>query len=224
MVQVSEHLRDEKELDIYCHMIRKIISSSSFYQRIGVDKMKTSRSQDLNVSIKLNKRAKNRLNKTERLILHFLLSRHLAGDEYHTYSSDPTLLKVIKKSQEQTSRALRSLTDRGLLLATPDHQMNGCPRIYHLVWWKLGEVKVLLKADGFLAGMVAAAYGRIKAGSVTTPELAHVLNISKRSAQRIAKINVNGGIWRRTKNGKKRRYSETRGQLPLEHFNKERSN
>jgi len=168
----------------------------------------------------MSRRAKNRLNKTERLILHFLLSRHLAGDEYHTYSNDPALLRVIKKSQQQISRALRSLAGRGLLLSSK----GGCPIIYHLVWWKLGEVKVLLKADGFLAGMVAAAYGRIKAGSVTTPEIAHVLNISKRSAQRTAKINVNGGIWRRTKNGKKRRYSETRGQLPLEHFNKERSN
>jgi len=186
--------------------------------------MKDTPSKNLNVSSKIVRRARMRLNETERRVLYFFLSHLLAGDEYHAYSRDKILQSFTKKSQRQLCRALLSLSRRGLLACTPDHGVSGCPRLYHLIWYKLNEVRELLRADGYMAGLIGVAYGRLKPGSVTTPELAHVLNISKRSAQRIAKANVNGGIWRRTKNGKKRRYVETRGQLPLEHFTKERSN
>jgi len=182
--------------------------------------MNDSHSKNLNVSIKKPKRARNRLNATERLVLQFLLGRALAGNEHHTYCRDPALLKATGKSYPQAHRALRSLYDRGLLGCTPDHNVRGCPRLYYLIWFKLQEAKELLKAHGHMAALVAVAYGRNKSGSVTTPEIAHVLNISKRTAQRISRTLIQEGAWHRHKNGRKRRYSETKGQLPLEHFSK----
>lgn len=182
--------------------------------------MVDTHSKNLNLSSKKPKRARNRLNATERLVLQFLLGRALAGDEYHTYSRDPRLLQETKKSQKQLWCALSSLYKRGLLGCTPGHDVRGCPRLYYLIWFKLREAKELLKAHGHMAALVAVAYGRNKSGSVTTPEIAHVLNISKRTAQRISHTLVQEGAWHRHKNGRKRRYSETKGQLPLEHFSK----
>lgn len=167
------------------------------------------------------RRDRNRLSKTERLVLQFLLSKALNGDEYSTYARDPAILKFTKKSRWQVMRALHKLHQRGLLGCTPPEDVKSCPRLYHLIWFKIREAGALLKAHGSIAGLVAFAYGREKQGSVITNELSHVLRISKRSAQRIAHTLVQEGVWHRNKNGRKRRYSETKGQLPLDHYLKE---
>ena len=160
-------------------------------------------------------RQPERLNASERLILQFLLTKHEEGDDYHTYSRDPQLLKFTGKGQWALSSALRSLFTKFILESShPDAN----PRLYWINSWNIAKVRELLGLHGQVGAQVALAYGRKVTGSVSTPQIAHVLKVSKRTAQRYAKLNIERGNWLRRKQGRKRIYIESHGQVPLTHW------
>ena len=89
-------------------------------------------------------------------------------------------------------------------------------------------VRRVLAGDGCISALLVLNWARHQMGWFTTRDIAKLLNISKRHAQKIVKILVEHQLVRRTRlsgRGYKGRvvYSEAKGQLPLNHFTRSES-
>jgi len=166
------------------------------------------------------RRSVQRLTRTERKILEFLVEKFKEiPDGYHTYSSDPQLLKASRKSQQQLSRALRKLHGWKLL----ESSGGGMPVLFWIDPENVRLVRRVLTNEGYVSAILVLNWARHQMGWFTTRDVAKLLNVSKRHAQKIVKILVDRQLVRRSRlsgRGYKGRivYSEAKGQLPLDHF------
>ena len=173
------------------------------------------------------------LNKTERDILTFLLSRVDTTGEpdlgYSTYASDTELQSWINKSRFQLHRALRHLESLQLLSSSHQKPFMGAPVLFSLTFPQYCQVKRLVgKGAGDLLAHYIHAYTRRTHNPVSAAELAINFNVKKRSVQRSLKHLVEQGIFRTISLGrysKKRHkyvrttgYELTAGQKPITHW------
>jgi len=166
------------------------------------------------------RRSVQRLNDTEKRILEFLVEKFKdIPDGYYTYSNDAQLLKATGKRQRQQSNALRKLAGWRLL----ESSKGGMPVLYWIDPENVRLVKRVLANEGYVSAILVLNWARHQMGWFTTRDVAKLLNISKRHAQKIVKILVAHQLIKRTHlsgRGYKGRvvYSEAKGQLPLDHF------
>jgi len=173
------------------------------------------------------------LNKTERQVLTFLLSRVDTTDQpdlgYSTYASDPELQSWTNKSRQQLQRALRHLESLTLLSSSHSAPFKGTPVLFSLTFPQYCQVKRLVgKGAGDLLGHYIHAYTRRTHNPVCAAELAVNLRVKKRSVQRSMKHLIDQGIFRKTslhRYSKRRHryikttgYELTAGQKPITHW------
>jgi DNA-binding transcriptional regulator GbsR (MarR family) len=166
------------------------------------------------------RRSVQKLSETQIKILKFLVEKFKdAADGYHTYCSDPQLLKATGKSYRALSTALRKLHGWKLLECSG----RSMPVLYWIDPDKVPFVRRVLAGDGVISALLVLNWARTQMGWFTTRDVAKLLNISKRQAQKIVKILVDKRLVIRTHlkgKGYKGRvvYTEAKGQLPLDHF------
>lgn len=166
------------------------------------------------------RRSVQKLSNTEIKILEFLVQKFedVSGG-YHTFSNDTQLKRATGKSQPALNTALRKLHGWKLLKCSG----RSMPVLYWIDPDRLPFVRRVLAGDGCISALVVLAWARNQMGWFTTRDVAKLLNISKRHAQKIVKILVDQHLLIRTYlSGKGYRgrvvYSEAKGQLPLDHF------
>ena len=166
------------------------------------------------------RRPVQKLSNSEKKILEFLVNKLRDVDFYSTYGNDPQLKKATGKSQQALNVALRKLWGWTLL----ESSGRGMPILYWIDPKKVPFVRnVLARSDGCITMWLVLGWARHQMGWFTTRDVAKLLNISKRHAQKLVKILVEQGLIRRTRlsgRGYKGRvvYTESKGQLPLDHF------
>jgi len=166
------------------------------------------------------RRSVQRLNATERKILEFLVEKFKdMADGYHTYSNDSQLKKATHRKQWQLSNSLRKLAGWRLLESTK----GGRPCLYWIDPENVRLVRRVLASEGYISAILVLNWARHQMGWFTTRDVAKLLNVSKRHAQKLLKILVDHQLVRRvrlTGRGYKGRvvYTEAKGQLPLDHF------
>jgi len=166
------------------------------------------------------RRSVQRLNDTERKILEFLVEKFKdIPDGYHTYSNDPQLKKATGKKQHHLSSSLRKLAGWRLL----ESSKGGMPVLYWIDPENVRLVRRVLANEGYVSAILVLNWARHQMGWFTTRDVAKLLNISKRHAQKLVKILVEQQLIRKTRlkgRGFKGRvvYTEAKGQLPLDHF------
>jgi hypothetical protein len=166
------------------------------------------------------RRSNQKLSETQIKILKFLIKKfEETTDAYHTYCSDPQLLKATGKTPMALSTALRKLHGWKLLECSG----RSMPVLYWIDPDRVPFVRRVLASDGVISALLVLNWARTQMGWFTTRDVAKLLNISKRQAQRIIKLLVDKHLIIKTHlkgKGYKGRvvYTEAKGQLPLDHF------
>lgn len=174
----------------------------------------------------LSRRPPQKLNSTERRILNFFAKKAEEGIDYHTYSRDPELLKAIRKSYSQASRALRNLASWKILECSSEKKMQGAPVIYWVDPERLWYLKEVMRNNFYITASLVMRYVQSRHGWFTSSDVAQYFKVSKRHAQKLLKILVERDkLIRFHLKGRGFRgrviYTEKRGQLPLTHFRSE---
>ena len=171
------------------------------------------------------RRSVQRLNATERKILNFLLEKFReTPDGYFTFSADPVLLKVTGRSQSQLSKALRKLVGWKLLKSS----QGGCPTIYYVEPEQVRSVRRVLKSGGYVSALLVLGWVKQQEGWFTSRQIARLLNVSKRHAQKLLQILVVKSMIKRVHlSGRGFRgrvvYTEADDQIALDHWLKDKS-
>jgi len=171
------------------------------------------------------RRTIQRISATERKILEFLLEKFReTPDGYFTFSADPVLLKVTGRSQSQLSRALRKLLGWKLLMSSG----GGRPTIYHIELERSRAVRRVLENGGYISALLVLGWVKQQEGWFTSRQIARLLNVSKREAQKLLQILVVKGFIKRihlSGRGFKGRvvYTESKDQIVLDHWMKDKS-
>jgi len=173
------------------------------------------------------------INKTEQVILHFMLSRAEASSNvdlgYSTYSNDKELQIFTKKTQPWLHRSLRHLEELGLLTSSHKKPFRGTPILFSLTFPQYCQIKRLIgRGKGDMLAQYIHAYTRRTHNPVCSGELAVQLRVKKRQVQRSLKTLVDQGVMRRTTmhhySRRRQRYVKipayelTEGQKPITHW------